>query len=240
MSTPLDIIKAARKLLNLEGTGETPCSEDSAEGFTMLNDLIDNWNLQGWIHYYTLTETFTMTANQYIYAIGPGQSFNTTLPVKITNVVTRLTAQSIPIDYPCMLIESEQYWRDIVNKLATTYYPQYCLFTRTYPYGELRFFPVPTQPLTCVLSQWKQISRFITHSETITLPPGYELALKFNLAVLIAPMNGRAVNKGDFVYDEAERLLATIKRVNQRTVYLQPESFMIQKGRYSIYSDSTR
>jgi hypothetical protein len=114
------------------------------------------------------------------------------------------------------------------------------MYTATYPYGELRFFPVPTQDLTLVLTQWAQFERFESLGSDIDLPPGYELAIVYNLALELAPIYGKAQNRGSFIFDRAESLLADLQRINTKPIFLKPEMSMIQKGRYSIYSDSTR
>lgn len=232
--TPLDIIKNARNLLNIDGLGMTVSAEEAKTGFSFLNMIISNWNIQGLVPYYNLTETFSITSSTYIYLVGAGQTINTTRPVKIVSVLIRDTENT---DHQCKIIENEQYWKEIVSKQSTSYYPEYVLYTPTYPYGELRFYPVPDQNLTLVLTQKVQLGAFSSMSEVISLPPGYELALVYNLAVKIAPQYGIPVNTGDTIFDEAARLLSDIKRQNMTPLFLKPEPFLLQNGRYDIYSE---
>ncbi|MCK9519603.1 MAG: hypothetical protein M0R74_11350 [Dehalococcoidia bacterium] len=229
--TPLDIIKNARNLLNLDGIGMPVAAEEANVAFSFLNMILSNWNTQGLICYYLITETFSITTGTSTYLIGSGQAFDSDRPVKLTAVQIRDSSRN---DHPCLIIENQQYWAGIYDKFEYGDMPEYVLYTPKYPYGEFIFYPVPNQNLTVVVTQQKQLAVFAEMTEVVSLPPGYEIALVYNLAVKIAPQYGVSLNTGDAIYDEAIRLLSDLKRVNMRPTYLQQDQVIMSGGHYNI------
>jgi hypothetical protein len=55
---------------------------------------------------------------------------------------------------------------------------------------KLHLNPVPSAADTLVLYTWQQLSRFAATSDTFDLPPGYARAIRYNLALELAPEYG--------------------------------------------------
>jgi hypothetical protein len=95
----------------------------------------------------------------------------------------------------------------------------------------LTVYPVPTIAMTLNLWSWKPLSSFAAVTDVVSLPPGYEKAIAYNLAIELAPENEvpvpATVERGAIT---SKKL---IKRTNFTPVYLQPAR---STGRFNIYS----
>jgi len=90
---------------------------------------------------------------------------------------------------------------------------------QAYPLDNLNFWPVPNTGVNnVVLYSWKPLAELALITTVLSLPPGYERALKFALAVELAPEFGKALS--DNVAALAIESKAAIKRMNYRPNYL--------------------
>lgn len=229
--TVLDIIKSSFRLLNVYASGETPSSDDSADALTTLNMMIGSWNNDGLMIYQVLNETFSLVNGTASYLIGAGQTFNTTRPNKIDSAYVRDTASN---DFDVRLINSEEYG-NIAEKTLTGV-PSRMYYNAAYPYATMYFWPVPDAAYTLGLNQWKQISTFTDLVTTITLPPGYEMALRYCLAVELAPEFGKVVTAD--IASGAQQHKSAIMRINNRKPFMKIDSALLGQGQYNIYSDA--
>jgi len=76
-------------------------------------------------------------------------------------------------------------------------------YQATYPLGLLWLWPVPNAAATLEMFVWTQLPGFSQITDTFDLPPGYELAIVKNLAVLLAPRYQRPVSP-DLMRDATE------------------------------------
>ena len=72
---------------------------------------------------------------------------------------------------------------------------------------------------TLVLDSWKPLSTLAALTTSLSLPPGYERALRYALALELAPEYGRQVS--EIVMAAAVESKAAIKRMNIAPAYLQ-------------------
>jgi hypothetical protein len=86
---------------------------------------------------------------------------------------------------------------------------------------------VQSQNLELHLSLWDKLDRFTTLQSTASMPEGYEYALIYATAVRLSPMYGVKSNKGEFIFDEAARLLRNIKAINQTGNHMEIDSALL-------------
>ena len=191
MTTALNIIEGAAKLLGVLNKGENMPADDAADGLIALNDMLSSWANDSLLVYTRTIEQFSLVAGTAAYSIGSGQTWNTTKPVRILNAVIRDSAN---LDYPVMVIEDEDY-QNIAYKTAPSPLPQYLNYNNGHPYGTVTFYGTPSVANSVRLLTEKPLTAFALTSTTVDLPAGWNKALKFNLALDLAPEYGAKVDE---------------------------------------------
>ena len=232
----INIIRRALRLLGVLATGETPDAPESADCLEVLNWMLQQWSDEKLFVYYMVNEIFNITANKGTYTIGPDatQDFNTSLPTRIKSAFCRDFSSGYNNDYKLELIPNDRY-QDIFQKGILTTYPKYLHYVRSYPYGQIQLWPIPTRTYSLGLSQWKQFKTYANLNDIICLPPGYKQALGYNLAVEMAGEYGQPLNP--LIHQKALESKAIIKRVNFEAVLMSTDSALIPRRMYNIYSD---
>lgn len=111
-------------------------------------------------------------------------------PLRINSAFVRIvTSITGTLDYPVAPITSEEYELIGIKTLAGPW-PRAFYYQPSLPMGVLNYWPNPSSGemhLFCDM----QFVRFQTMTETIILPPGYIMAIRWNLAELLLPSYGR-------------------------------------------------
>ena len=211
MPTALQMISRAMRQIQALGSGETPTAAEQDDGMTALNGMMDSWWNESLTVYQILEEVFTWAGNNQTRTIGSGGDFDTTRPVAYEGAFQRLQS----IDYPINII-NEQRYSEIPNKVNTSGNVARWLYPdMAEPLTTLYLYPVPTDSVTLHLRTWKRLQTFAAATTALSLPPGYEDAIVFNLAMRLASEYG----KGDAVPLELRRQANRAKRVlKQRNV----------------------
>lgn len=185
MATIRDLITRHLRLIEEVGAGQTATAEDAADGLVSLNAMLDSWSIQGDLVYTETQESFTLTANDGQYTIGPTGDFVTARPTKI---ISAIISDGIT-DY-----ELEQYsaaqWAAITDKTIQGY-PEVIYFDGNYPNSTIYLSPRPAQNYTLKLFCEKPLSTYTSINDTFVGPPGYEDAVVYNLSVRRAPEYGK-------------------------------------------------
>ena len=146
------------------------------------------------------------------------------------------------LQYRLEVIGNEQYQR-IGFKTISSNYPDYLYYNPTYPFGTITLYPVPNIALQLILSQTSKLLDISYLQQVISLPPGYERALIYNLAIELAPRYGRAsqVVPGSTIWRLAKESFADLKRTNQERRIMTSDAsglFGSRGGVYNPYTDS--
>ena len=216
MATAQTIIDRAARLIGAVSSGESPTTDESADCLTALNAMVDSWNTDRLVIYALADVTKTLTSNDGSYTIGSGGDINTTRPLRIEGAYVTDSGTDVPVE----VVDSNA-WDSIPLKTTTANYPSLLYYEPAYPLGIVHLWPVPTSTDVLTLSVLSQLSSFATVGTSVSLPPGYERALAYNLAIEIAPEFGRPVPAE--VAKIARDSLASIKRVNHKPPMLQIE-----------------
>jgi hypothetical protein len=236
--TVTDLIKASLRLLRVYGPNETPTSTEQSDGLVILNEMLDSFNAERLFVYQIARSTHTLTANQSLYTIGTGGSFNTARPARIESAGLILdsslgTAQQVEVPIEVLLYQDE--WASIYLKGLTSTYPRKMWYNPVYPLGEINLWPVPTGTTQkLVLYAWGLLTAFATVGDTVALPPGYGTLLRTNLAVWLAEEYG--VTPTENVIDQARNSKARVKDLNlSRSVPLLTCDYPSRdRGRFNI------
>lgn len=130
-------------------------------------------------------------------------------PLRINSGFVRVAT----LDYPVSPISVEQY-ETIGLKILNGPWPRAVYYQPTEILGNLFYWPVPASGEMHLFAD-TVLANFTTISDTILLPQGYNLAMRFNLALLLAPEYGKAdATQMGMIKDQAVIGKALIKRNN--------------------------
>lgn len=146
------------------------------------------------------------------FASGPITS-SAKRPLKINSAIVRVVnSLTGTLDYPVAVINLEKYELIGIKTLPGPW-PRAVYYQPSEPVGVLNYWPNPSQGemhLYCDML----LNRFNTINDTVTLPQGFEMAIRNNLSVMLAPSYGKKADSLGLVVDLAKRGKALIKRTN--------------------------
>jgi hypothetical protein len=233
MPTALEMIRRSMRLINVLAAGEAPVAQEQNDGLTTLNAMLDSWSINKLNVYALQEDTHTLVAGTATYTIGSGATINTDRPLEIQRAFVRRGT----VDYPLDII-GDKYYAEVPDKTVTGT-PEELYYNPLYPNGSITLFPVPDVAYTLHIYQWEQLQSFTSLTTSLSLPPGYENAIVYNLAVDMAPEYG--VEAPSLVMRLASKYLGDVKRKNKKPIYAGTEvvslsdskgtrSFNITKG----------
>lgn len=185
MTTARDIIVKAMQKVGILFKTEQPSADEVNDGLDSLNAMLSSWSNDSLNCVARVLESFTLSAGVSSYSIGAGQTFDTQRPVFIVESHVRIST----VDYPLTGVPDEVYQSDIPFK-SQQGIPQFYNYSNAYPYGTIRLYPVPSTDYTLFILSEKEITQF-SLDDTVNLPPGWEMALIYNLAMILAPEYGQ-------------------------------------------------
>lgn len=189
MTTALDLITGAAKLIGVLFKSETMSDDEAADGLVSLNDMLGSWSNNGLVIISRAWESFPISGASS-YLIGPGQTLNTVRPVVIRSAYIR----SGSIDYPMEQITDEQY-QTITLKSTSSPFPDFFNYDNAYPYGTIRFYPQLSPSGELHLLSEKPLTSIASLATTVDLPAGWNKAIRYSLAVEMAPEYGVSVSE---------------------------------------------
>lgn len=210
MTSALELITSSMRLATVLASGETPTADEANDGLKSLNDILENWSLQNLAVWQTDNFTGTLVVGQSDYTIGPAGDFNTTRPVRIGLSYTAVSNA----DFPVIQWGLEEYNAVAVKTIRGI--PQRFVYLNEYPLGQIILYPVPAIASTISLAVDRLLTFPLTLVSTLSFPPGYEKALRYNLATELAPEYG--VTPPASVTQGAVKFFADIKRANKKQV----------------------
>lgn len=208
MQTPvLELIRAAMNVNNILFDGEDPDANATRAGLFQLNSMLDSWSGEQIMVYSERNDVFTLVPGQATYTVGPAGNFVMPRPVEIIGVQIVSDGDS----YPIAVISNLEYQR-IGDKQATADIPSSVGVLTSFPSVSLSFWPMPSVANQVRLVSRVQFTEFTSVTQIVSLPPGYQEAIIYNLAFRIA--TARQMPMADSAIQLAQSSLARIKRNN--------------------------
>jgi len=218
MATAQNLVVRAMRLAGVIGKGETPDSDESTDGLTALNAMLDSWSIERLFVYQIVEEVLTLTPAQATYTMGVGGDLNTTRPTRIEDQC--FTRYGSDIDVPLRVIDSQAY-QGIVAKTIQSNVPTYLFPDMRNPLVYLNFYPVPSAAYGVHIFSWKQLQQFAALTTALALPPGHERAIAYSLAEEFGAEFGVQVHPQ--VSMIAQKSRANLKRMNAPSPIMQTE-----------------
>lgn len=183
MATANSLIKGALRLLQVKEANEPISAAEGQDGLDALNELIDSWSNEDLMQHFRKEHSINYVSGQETYTVGVGGDFNVTRFLSIENAFTRDNGES---DWEIIEINNDQYQRIILKETESSY-PRYFFYRPDFPLGEISVWPSPGESLEFHINVRTQLTQYTDINTNLDFPPGYSRALRYNLAVEIAP-----------------------------------------------------
>ena len=132
------------------------------------------------------------------------------------------------------MINQSQY-NGIAVKTVTSTYPQVMFVNMTFPDIEMYIYPKPTRSLEFHFISVQPLTEPTALNTVIAMPPGYLRALRYNLAMELAPEFG--VEPSPQVQRIAMTSKRDLKRINNPDDLMTlPYAVVANRQRFNIYS----
>jgi hypothetical protein len=234
------LIKGACSLFGGLAQGESPTSDEEQDAYRILNELIDQWATQPWTTYTITRSTFSLAASVTSTTIGVSGTINQPRPERIWQAayINPNTSGTTTLETAIPVLLFEQY-AAIPLKAMTSTLPTALYYNPTSPLGTINVWPILTQTVTMVIYTEAPLAQFTDLTTATIFPPGYQNALKYTLAVLLAPEWGMTLPDG--IEKRANLYLNDLKRANLR-ISTMPNAWgqIFNRGVYDIFSDTVR
>lgn len=223
-----ELIKGSLRMIGAIAATETPSAEEQNDALSALNNMLASWSTEGLTMIAPVREEFALVAGTAAYTIGPTGTFNTSRPLEIEQASVEDATVSPALEFPVDIINLRQ-WSMISQKDTQNTYPTKLYYETTSPLATIRLWPVPSAAYNLVLYSRKPLASATSLSATIALPPGYERAIKYNLAIEISPEYGKT--PAQEVVAIAMESKANIKRQNTKPMYLECDAGVMARTR---------
>lgn len=232
-----DIVIGALRLLRVWASDTTLPAQEMETGLAVLNEMLGGWSTEGLTISQVVRDSFTLTAAQPSYTWGTGGDWNTARPTEILQC--SFTLASV-VDVPVGVVTYDDYEairiKSLVTGLPRIVYPDYA-----FPLCRVYVHPQSSGGILNFQS-YKPWTEFLYPEQEVLLPPGYFRALRFNLAVELAPEYQR--DPGAVVVNTAASSLSKIKTLNYKptTAQVDPALRALGRGgagRFNPYYDNT-
>jgi hypothetical protein len=193
--TVQQLITSSLRLIGQLGPGRSTGGSELADALLVFNAMLDSWAAERSLIYAVSRGLFALEASTDSYSIGPsGAAWTAARPVYIERAGLMIDAET---EAPLRVIYDAEY-AGIGQKELASSQPSVVYYRPTAPNGTVIVWPVPTEARDVVLYTWAPLPAAVTAETALALPPGYEDALRYNLAVRLAPEWGKAL-RGDVV-----------------------------------------
>lgn len=237
MATALDLIGQSLKIIGVLAAGESVQAADAKDCLTCLNQMLDRWSNEKMMVYHITSSLYDIVPGVGTYSIGPGATWDTGVrrPIMVQKwgaFVRQTISPSLYNDYKLDYIPADRYANIFLKKL-TTNFPSSWTFETAWPVGTIKLFPVPTLALQFGLNSFDQFSTF-NLTDYVELPPGYESAIVYNLALDISPQYG--VDPMPMVLKRANQAKINLQTTNSDQIIMTTDESLISHGTFNIYA----
>lgn len=215
--TARDLIKATLKEIRVIGVGQSVNNEVEQDSFLALNNMIESWSLDNHKIVAETEESQSLTSGTSRYTVGSGGDFDTNRPIDILDDV--YIEDSGGNSHSVRLVTQDVYRAMLVK--TTSGRPRIISYTPEFPLGKISLYPTPNDSSDTLKYRAKVLlSSFATLTTSVNFYPGMERAIIKNLAIEIAPRNGKRVSNELIL--AASNALDLIDRQNALRKGMQP------------------
>lgn len=220
------VIEGAIRLV--KGSTYQATSSDIVNGQTALNDMLSSWSVMQ-VHVPSIVaDSKVLSVGTGSYSIGSGGDINTARPVSILEGA--YIRDSNGIDYPVSQVSREYY--DSISHKSQSNRPTQFYYEPYYPLGIIYFNFVPATAETFYFSSLKHITEITDLTAALTVPPEFRRALRYNLAVELAP-EYIDIKLPEIVTAIATESLGIVERLNHKLNESELDPLLVTTRVYS-------
>jgi len=214
MTTGVNLVERALKIIGRLGGGQTINANDQTDGLAEANAMLDFWNAQGLVMpYQTSCEVAFATARTY-YTIGAsGANLTAPRPIRL-DAANYMYVGSEVVRYPMDIINAREYSKIRVRGLESTI-SRKVYYKPTYPNGTLYFWPYVTV-VTDYFEAFYPAALTALSSSDISLQPGYEDAIVWNLAERLTDYFGMELTQN--IVNRAQKGRVLLEHINTHAI----------------------
>lgn len=227
--TALEMIKASLRLIGAVSSDETLEASIADNAKQVFNMMLDQWANEALLVYARTDASYNLQIGVASYTIGSGGVFNGARPVQIDAAFVR----DGTTDLPLQIIGPNEYF-EIASKASSSTYPTHLYYKSDYPLGTIYVYPVPSEVNALHLIHRVAFTKMEEYTDTIDLPPGYEMAIRYNLAAELAPEFGVSVSS--IIFDRAASTKATLKATNAIDNIMRCKDMIGERKSFNIYA----
>jgi hypothetical protein len=231
--TAREMIRRSLLTLGAIGLGESVEAGQASDALISLNEMLDTWNLERLTVPYLTREEYTFTPGQQTYTYGSGGNFNGTRPYKIDMVSVLVTSSTPNIELPVEMLSDEE-WRDQRVKDVSGTFPTQVQVEYEYPLIKLNFWPIPSVANKAVIYSWNQLANIASLDTVLSLPPGYQEAIRWNLAMKLCPFYGKPATQE--IVAESRDTRAKLKRSNVSNTLMKCDGAVLRNDGYGTFN----
>jgi hypothetical protein len=186
--TAADLITLSLKDLGQVSGDETPETLELTDAFSTLNHIIASWSNDGLVVPEVKHDAFAFTASDPSYTMGPaGDWVTTTRPMAIVGA----ESSSGTFRRGMEVLPMAQFRKRVQNGTGiTAALPDTLGYDNARPKINVRVFPTPNATSAIEIDYWIALAAIATTATVLDLAEGWELALRDELVIRLAPMYG--------------------------------------------------
>jgi hypothetical protein len=235
-----DILKASLLIGGAIRKGEAPAADEMADALQFLTFMLHSWGARKLMIRSITEEHFPLTVNIGSYTIGSGGAFNTTKPIKITGGFVR---DSGNMDTPLAILTKAE-WDAYEDKAISIARPDSLYYDpgaaqQTTQLGTVHLYCIPDGSSTynLYINSTKLFTDYANINANLTFEPPYELAIVYELAILLWRQYHKAsVPVPRDVYEIANEAMHTVEAMNATRVVAKTDLPGQKTGVYNIYT----
>jgi hypothetical protein len=233
VSTARDLIGDAHRLLGLVSSGNALPESVYQDNLVALNQMIDSWNTERLSVFATQDQVFSWPPSTIKRTLGPTGNFVGNRPILLDDA-TYFRDPLTNVSFGVRIINQQQY-DGIAVKTVTSTYPQIIWVNMTYPDIEMYVYPVPTRAVEWHFISVEELTKPASLTTTISFPPGYLRAFRYNLAMELAPEFN--MEPSPQVMRIAMTSKRNLKRINNPDdVMSMPYAIVATRQRFNVYA----
>ncbi len=209
MSLVSDLINQSFLDLGAVAPGEGITTAEQSDAFLRLNQILGQWSKEQLSVYTMVHGNWPLVAGTTVYTLGTGGSLSTAaVPMRVTGAAGVSGAFRGPIE----VVSWDAFDARVADGQGeVSVLPEILAADQAWPSINIRVHPTPAAaPGTLWLDYWTPLLAFATVGDTIALPPGFEAALHWNLALNLYPQYARPGATADVVAGMAQSTKASL------------------------------